>query len=104
MNKFKVGDLLVGTKSNPYGITNQLAIVKVLDIDGVNGSLYVKVVKLHPSASENTKQLFESNHWMGFEDWVRPDYFELYKDVEYYYNPELNKFEFWANGEGLIRV
>lgn len=22
MNKFKVGDLLVGTKTNPYGITN----------------------------------------------------------------------------------
>ena len=104
MNKFKIGDLLVGTKNSPYGITNQWAIVEVLGIDGVNDSLYVEVVKLHPSASENTKQLFESNHYIGFEDWVSPNYFKLYKDAEYYYNPELNKFGYWDNGEGLIRV
>ena len=104
MNNFKVGDLLVGTKTNPYGITNQWAIVKVLDIDGESGSLYVKVVKLHPTTPDDIKREFESNDWIGYEDWVKSDYFELCKDAEYYYNPELNKFGFWDNGEGLIRV
>ena len=104
MNKFKVGDLLVGTKNSPYEITNQCVIVKVLYNDGENGGIYVRVVKLHPSASENTKQLFESNHWMGFEDWVSSKFFKLYKDADYYYDPEQNKFGFWDNGEGLIRV
>lgn len=104
MNKFKIGDLLVGIEMSPYGITNQWAIVKVLGIDSETNRLYVKVVKLHPSASEDTKQLFESNHWVGFEDWVSSNYFELYNGGEYYYNPELNKFGFWDNEEGLIRV
>lgn len=104
MNKFKIGDLLVGTKTSPYGITNQWAIVKVLGIESETNRLYVTVVKLHPSASEDTKQLFELNHWVGFGDWVNSNYFELYNEGEYYYNPELNKFGFWDNEEGLIRV
>lgn len=102
MNNFKVGDLLVGTETNPYGITNQWAIVKVLDISEYCG-LYVKIIKLRPTAPDDVKQLFESNQYMGFENWVNPYYFELYND-KYYYNPELNKFGYWDNGEGLIRV
>lgn len=70
----------------------------------MNGGLYVKVVKLRPTTPEDKKREFESNRYMGFEDWVSPNYFELYKNAEYYYNPELNKFGFWDNGEGLIRV
>ena len=104
MNKFKIGDLLVGTKTSPYGITNQWTIVKVLGIDGETGRLYVKIVKLHPTTPDDIKRKYESNRWMRFEDWVSPDYFELYKNAEYYYNPELNKFGYWDNGEGLIRV
>lgn len=104
MNKFKIGDLLVGNKNNSYGITSQWAIVKVLYIDGESGSIYVKVVKLRPPVSEEIKREYESNHWIGFEDWVSPGYFELYENGEYYYNPELNKFGYWDKGEGLIRV
>lgn len=102
MNKFKVGDLLVGTKQNPYGITTQWAIVKVLSI-AENGDIYVKVIKLRSMAPEDVKYFFESNHYKGFEDWVKPYYFELYND-KYYYNPELNKFGYFEYKENLIRV
>lgn len=102
MNNLKVGDLLVGTKTNPYGVTNQWAIVKVLDISD-DGALYVKVIKLRPTAPEDVKQTFESEHYIGFEDWVNPYYFELYND-KYYYNPELNKFGYFEDKENLIRV
>ena len=102
MNNFKVGDLLVGTETTPYGITNQWAIVKVLDISD-DGVLYVKVIKLRPTTPEDVKQLFESEQYMGFEDWVNPYYFKLYND-EYYYNPELNKFGYFEDKENLIRV
>lgn len=102
MNKFKVGDLLVGTKTNPYGITNQWAIVKVLDISD-DGAIYVKVVELRPTTPDDVKQTFKSQHYMGFQDWVNPRYFELYNGT-YYNNPKLNKFGYWNNGEGLIRV
>ena len=57
MNKFKVGDLLIGTKTNPYGITNQWTIVKVLDISD-DGAIYVKVIKLHPTTPDDVKQIF----------------------------------------------
>lgn len=102
MNKFKVGDLLVGTKTSPYGITNQWAIVKVLDISD-DGAIYVKVVDLRSTTPDDVKQTFKSQHYMGFQDWVNPNYFELYNST-YYYNPELNKFGYWNNVEGLIRV
>lgn len=102
MNNFKIGDLLVGTKTNPYGITNQWAVVKVLSITAI-GDLYVKIIKPRPSAPEDIKQMFESNHWTGFEDYVNFEYFELYND-EYYYNPELNKFGYFEKSEDLIRV
>lgn len=102
MNNFKVGDLLVGTKTSPYGITNQWAIVKVLAISD-DGVLYVKVIKLRPTTPEDVKQIFESERYMGFEDWVNPYYFELYNDT-YYYNPELNKFGYFEDKENLIRV
>lgn len=102
MNKFKVGDLLVGTEKNPYGITNQWAIVKVLYISD-DDAIYVEVIKLRPTAPESAKQDFESNHFAGFEDWVNSHYFKLYND-EYYYNPELNKFGYFEDKENLIRV
>lgn len=102
MNNFKVGDLLVGTEINPYGITNQWAIVKVLAISD-DGVLRVKVIKLRSTTPEDVKQTFESEHYMGFEDWVNPYYFELYND-KYYYNPELNKFGYFEDKENLIRV
>lgn len=102
MNKFKVGDLLVGTKTNPYGITNQWAIVKVLAISD-DGAIDVKVIKLRPETPEDVKQTFKSNRYMGFMDWVNPNYFELYKD-KYYYNPELNRFGYFEDEENLIRV
>ena len=102
MNNFKVGDLLVGTETNPYGITNQWAIVKVLSISEDN-AIYVKVIKLRPTAPEDVKQMFESNRYNGFEDWVNPYYFELYNN-KYYYNPELNKFGYFEDEENLIRV
>lgn len=102
MNNFKANDLLVGTKTNPYGITNQWAIVKVL-FTGENDDLYVKVIKLRPSTPEDVKQEFESNHWVGFEDYVKSEYFELYNN-KYYYNPELNKFGYFEDEGGLIRV
>lgn len=102
MNNFKADDLLVGTKTNPYGITNQWVIVKVL-FTGENGDLYVKVIKPRPSAPENVKQIFESNSFVGFEDYVKSEYFELYND-KYYYNPELNKFGYFEDEGGLIRV
>lgn len=102
MNKFKVGDLLVGTKTNPYGITNRWAIVKVLAISD-DDAMYVRVIKLRPTAPDDVKQIFESNRYMGFEDWVNPNYFELCND-EYYYNPELNKFGYFEYKENLIRV
>lgn len=104
MNNFKVGDLLVGTVTNPYGVTNQWAIVKVLSITEYD-DIYVKVVKLRPTAPEDTKQMFKSNHYIGFEDWVNSRYFELYESEEgYYYNPELNKFGYFEDKENLIRV
>lgn len=102
MNNFKVGDLLVGTETNPYGITNQWAIVKVLAISD-DGVLYVKVIKLRPTTPKDVKQTFESEHYIGFEDWVNPYCFELYND-KYYYNPELNKFGYFEDKENLIRV
>lgn len=102
MNKFKVGDLLVGTESSPYGITNQWAIVEVLDISD-DGVLDVRVIKLRPTTPDDVKQTFKSEHYMGFRDWVNPRYFELYKD-KYYYNPELNKFGYFEYKENLIRV
>lgn len=103
MNNFKVGDLLVGTKTSPYGITNQWAIVKVLDISD-DGAIYVEVIKLHPTAPDDVKQQYKSNRYMGFSNWVKSDYFELYKAAEYYYNPELNKFGYFEDKENLIRV
>lgn len=102
MNNFKIGDLLVGTKTNPYGITNQWAVVKVLSITAI-GNLYVKIIEPRPSAPEYIKQLFESDHYIGFEDCVKSEYFELYND-KYYYNPELNKFGYFEKGENLIYV
>lgn len=102
MDNFKVGDLLVGTKENPYGITNQWTIVKVLGISE-DGALYVKVIKLRPTTPDDVKQTFDSNHYMGFEDWVNPYYFELYND-KYCYNPELNKFGYFEDKENLICV
>lgn len=102
MNNFKANDLLVGTKTNPYGITNQWTIVKVL-FTNENGDLYVKVIKLRPSAPEDVKQMFESNRWVGFEDYVKSEYFELYND-KYYYNSELNKFGYFEDEGGLICV
>lgn len=102
MNNFKVGDLLVGTETNPYGVTNQWAIVKVLGVSD-DDAIYIKVIKLRPTAPGNVKQDFESNHFVGFEDWVNPYYFKLYND-EYYYNPELNKFGYFEDKENLIRV
>lgn len=102
MNKFKVGDLLVGTKTSPYGITNQWTIVKVLNISD-DGAICVKVIKLHPTTPDDVKQIYKSNRYMGFMDWVNPNYFELYKD-KYYYNPELNKFGYFEDKENLIRV
>lgn len=102
MNNFKVGDLLVGTEINPYGITNRWVVVKVLFTEG-DGDLYVKVIKLCPSAPEDIKQMFESNRWIGFEDYVKPEYFKLYND-KYYYNPELNKFGYFEEGDNLIHV
>lgn len=102
MNNFKIGDLLVGTKTNPYGITNQWAVVKVLSITAFD-DLYVKIIKLRPSAPEYIKQLFESNHYIGFEDYVNSEYFELYND-KYCYNPELNKFGYFEDEGGLIHV
>lgn len=102
MNNFKIGDLLVGTKTNPYGITNQWAVVKVLSITPI-GDLYVKVIKPRPSAPEYIKQMFESNRYIGFEDYVKSEYFELYND-KYCHNPELNKFGYFEKGENLIYV
>ena len=103
MNNFKVGDLLVGTKTSPYGITNQWTIVKVLNISD-NGAIYVEVMNLHPATPDDVKQQYKSNRYMGFTNWVKSDYFELYKDAEYYYNPELNKFGYFEDKENLIRV
>ena len=94
--------MIVGTKTNPYGITNQWVIVKVL-FTGENDELYVKVIELRPSAPEDIKQMFESNHWAGFEDYVKSEYFELYNN-KYYYNPELNKFGYYEDEVDLIRV
>lgn len=102
MNNFKIGDLLVGTKINPYGITNKWAIVKVLRADD-EGMLYVKVVKLRSSAPEDVKREFDLNHFVGFEDFVRSEYFELYND-RYYYDPEINKFGYFEDTENLIYV
>ena len=102
MNNFKIGDLLVGTETNPYGITNQWAVVKVLSITAI-GDLYVKIIEPRPSAPEYIKQLFESDRWVGFEDYVKSEYFELYND-KYYYNPELNKFGYFEGEVGLICV
>lgn len=102
MNNFKVGDLLVGTETNPYGVTNQWAIVEVFDISE-DGVLHVKVVKPHPMAPDDIKRYFESNYYIGFKDWVNPYYFELYND-KWYYNPELNKFGYFEDKENLIRV
>lgn len=102
MNNFKVGDLLVGTETNPYGVTNQWAIVEVLDISE-DGVLHVKVIKLRSTTPDDIKRDFESNHYIGFTDWVNPYYFELYND-KYYYNPELNKFGYFEDKENLIRV
>ena len=102
MNNFKIGDLLVGTKTNPYGITNQWAVVKVLSITALD-NLYVKVIKPRLSAPEYIKRLFESNRYTGFEDYVKSEYFELYND-KYGYNPELNKFGYFEKGENLICV
>ena len=56
MNNFKVGDMLVGTKTSPYGITNQWTIVEVLNISD-DGAICVKVIKLHPTAPDDVKQI-----------------------------------------------
>ena len=73
MNKFKVGDLVIGNKENTYNITSEGTICKVVEVDAVD--------------REQVKVVVVSVNWDGevmeasVARWVTAKYFDLYKSA-----------------------
>ena len=62
--KFKVGDYVVATKDNPYGITNtKMKKAKVVKVSSLG--MWIKILD------------HEIKHWVGCEYPVVPEYFKL---------------------------
>lgn len=69
MNKFKVGDIVVGLKNNVYLYTGEGSINEITDIKGP--LIFVKVIKI------TTKYGSRYENRVGDSYWVDPRCFEL---------------------------
>lgn len=70
MNKFKVGDIVVGLKNNGYRYTGEYSINEVVSIKGL--LIFVKVIKVSPECGEK-----ELKNRVGDIYLVDPKGFEL---------------------------
>jgi hypothetical protein len=61
--RFKVGDILIGTEYNSYGVTNQYNEVKVISIsDEKYGGMTVSLVDIHNAKDSYGQRLYGTNH------------------------------------------
>lgn len=75
MSKFKVGDILIGTPENNYGITNRNVKVKVVRIISERKkSIEVVVLGFSPFIQDSLKPFYAVHRGGLFN--VQEDYFE----------------------------
>ena len=78
MNKFKVGDLIIGTTDGAYSITNSNVICKVIEV--YSSYLTVKCVKTLREPRNDLEQNVNYNYYNKYSYDVNPEYFRRYRE------------------------